>query len=135
MLADITSSFVLNTKVERIEPFIFLVLTASPQLFSQHSKLIQVFQFLTSYLTGLLQFLITSLYSSHTTLTISAVSAMTPPLTGFFMRAAGLGQMHKEIEKQKRERGMVGYSGMCYSMFLIYFCLLLQIVGHIRVFL
>ena len=27
---------------------------------------------------------------------------MTPPLTGFFMRAVGLGQMHKEIERQKR---------------------------------
>lgn len=34
-----------------------------------------------------------------------AVVAMTPPLTGFFMRVAGLGKIHKEIEEQKREEG------------------------------
>ena len=36
---------------------------------------------------------------------------MTPPLTGLFMRAAGLGQIHKEIEKRKREDKRVGYNG------------------------
>lgn len=36
---------------------------------------------------------------------------MTPPLTGFFMRAAGLGKIHKEIEKQKREGGRTGNIG------------------------
>ena len=29
------------------------------------------------------------------------------------MRVAGLGQLHKEIEKQKRKREMAGYNGMC----------------------
>lgn len=59
--------------------------------------------------------------SNLTTLSTFVIIAMTPPLTGFFMRAAGLGQVHKEIEKQKREGGMVGYNGMCCLMFLFPF--------------
>ena len=29
---------------------------------------------------------------------------MTPPLTGFFMKAVGLGEAHKQIEAEKRAR-------------------------------
>ena len=29
---------------------------------------------------------------------------MAPPLTGFFMKAVGLGEAHKQIEAEKRDR-------------------------------
>ena len=35
---------------------------------------------------------------------ISTITTMAPPLTGFFMKAVGLGEAHKQIEAEKRER-------------------------------
>ncbi|KAF6228431.1 hypothetical protein HO133_008161 [Letharia lupina] len=49
--------------------------------------------------------------SGYTTLVTFAVIAMTPPLTGFFMRVAGLGDVHKEIERRKRVVRRVEKSG------------------------
>ena len=116
MLADIIHSYVLNTMVLRIGLYIFLVLTVSFQLFnstqqteSSSSTFLDFYNFcfIIPHIEHDFIFL-----PNHTSLFTFAVAAMTPPLTGFFMRAAGLGQLHKEIEKQKRKREMARYNGM-----------------------
>ena len=80
---------------------------------------VKPFNFLASYIPGLLELRFPPLHSEHKSIFLPkhpnlisfSLATMTPPLTGFFMRAAGLGQIHKEIEKKKREGGRTGNVG------------------------